>query len=98
MAKHLGKADVCFEQYEALKSVITPKSEHIKIVSKQLKARPVYDPRDYSIVAIEAKTSNGYSTIAHTPEKIKELAEQYLMEAIILGYYDDDANLTESKE
>jgi hypothetical protein len=87
--KFLGKADVCFELYEELKHIITPKSEHIKVIGKKLRAKPVYNSNDYSITAIEMRTSQGYQMIADTPTRIKELAEQYIIESIILGNFDD---------
>ena len=87
--KFLAKADICFELYEELKHVITPKSDHIKIIGKQLRAKPVYNTTDYSITAIEMRTGNGYQLIADTPARIKELGEQYIIESIILGNFDD---------
>lgn len=88
--KHLGKADVCFEEYDALKAVITSKTAHIKEVAKQLKIKPVYG-EDYSVIAIEqlAMSLGGYVNIANSPAKIKDLAEQYIIESIILGNFDD---------
>ena len=88
--KYAGKADICFEMYEELKHIITPKSDEIKIVGKRLRAKPVYNTTDYSITAIEMRTPNGsYQLIADTPARIKELGEQYIIESIILGNFDD---------
>ena len=92
--KHIGKADICFEEYDALKHVITPKTEQIKIVAKQLKAKPVYNTTDYSIIALEIRTANGYVVVADTPAEIKRLAEEYIIESVVLGNFDDQ---TESK-
>lgn len=87
--KHMGRADVCFEEYEALKHIITKKTEHIKEVGRYLKAKPIY-AQDYSVVAVELKMPVlGFQTIAHNADKIKELAEQYIVESIILGNFED---------
>ena len=88
--KHLGRADVCFEEYEALKGEIVAKTAKIKEVGKLIKAKPVYG-KDYSILAIEQKALFGYQTLADSPAKIKELAEQFIVESIILGNFDDKA-------
>lgn len=86
--KHLGKADICFEEYDMLKSSIIGKTAHIKEVSKYLTIKPVYAD-DYSICGIEERTKHGYQTIANSKAQIKELAEQYIIESIILGNFDD---------
>jgi len=86
--KHLGKADVCFEQYEIMKASIAGKTAHIKEVGKRLLAKPVYAD-DYSICGIEMRVNGSYVTIARNYEQIKEQAEQYIVESIILGNFDD---------
>lgn len=94
--KHIGRADVCFEEYNALKDTVAAKTAHIKEVSKQLKIKPIYMD-DYSICGIEIRGKTGYECVAGNYDQIKELAEQYIIESIILGHFEDIPRHTDSK-
>ena len=96
IAKHLGRVDVCFELYNEMKYKTQTQTAHIKEVAKYLRAKVVY-ASDYSIMGIVVKVGKYYNPFALNPTQLEILAEQYLIECVILGGSGDLQAISDSK-